>query len=91
MPKGHGEHPALEVDTEQHLIDWIIKNAQNDTAVNQTELLHYCSETFGRVVHAVACHDNNMALVSQDLDELLLDTHENCGNCSRSCWLVSAH
>jgi hypothetical protein len=27
IPKGCGEYPALEVDTEQHLIDWIRKNA----------------------------------------------------------------
>jgi hypothetical protein len=50
IPKGRGEHPALEVDTEQHLIDWITKNAQNNTAINRTELLHYCSETFGAAV-----------------------------------------
>jgi hypothetical protein len=36
IPKGRGEHPALEVDTEQHLIDWITKNAQNHTTVNRT-------------------------------------------------------
>jgi hypothetical protein len=47
IPKGRGEHPALEVDTEQHLIDWITKNAQNHTAINRTELFHYCGETFG--------------------------------------------
>jgi hypothetical protein len=40
-PKRRGEHPALEVDTEQHLIDWIIKNAQKHIAVNRTEPLHY--------------------------------------------------
>jgi hypothetical protein len=34
IPKGCGEHPALEGDTEQYLIDWIAKNAQNHTAVN---------------------------------------------------------
>jgi hypothetical protein len=48
--KGRGEHPALEVDTEQHLIDWITKNAQNHTAFNRTEPLHYCGETFGAAV-----------------------------------------
>jgi hypothetical protein len=31
IPKGRGEHPALEMDSEQHLIDWITKNAQNHT------------------------------------------------------------
>jgi hypothetical protein len=50
IPKGRGEHPALEVDTERHLIDWIIKNAQNYTAINRTELLHYCGEIFGAAV-----------------------------------------
>jgi hypothetical protein len=50
IPKGRGEHPTLEVDTEQYLIDWITKNAQNHTAVNWTELLHYYSETFGAAV-----------------------------------------
>jgi hypothetical protein len=50
IPKGHGEHPALEVDTQQHLSDWTGKNAQNHTAVNRTELLHYCGETFGAAV-----------------------------------------
>jgi hypothetical protein len=50
IPKGSGEHPALEVDTEQHLIAWITKNAQNHTAINRTELLHYCGETFGAAV-----------------------------------------
>jgi hypothetical protein len=50
IPKGCGEHPALEMDTEQHLIDWITKNAQNHTAINRTELLHYCGETFGAAV-----------------------------------------
>jgi hypothetical protein len=50
IPKGRGEHSALEVDTEQHLIDWITKNAQNNTTVNRTEPLHYCSETFGGAV-----------------------------------------
>jgi hypothetical protein len=50
IPKGHGEHPALEVNTEQRLIGWITKNAQNHTAVNRTELLHYCDETFGAAV-----------------------------------------
>jgi hypothetical protein len=32
IPKGRAEHPVLEVDTEQHLIDWITKTAQNHTA-----------------------------------------------------------
>jgi hypothetical protein len=50
IPKGLREHPALEVDTEQHLINWITKNAQNHTAVNRMELLHYCGETFGAAV-----------------------------------------
>jgi hypothetical protein len=50
IPKGRGEHPALEVDTEQHLIYWITKNVQNHTAVNRTELLHYCGETFEAAV-----------------------------------------
>jgi hypothetical protein len=50
IPKGRGEHLALEVDTEQHLIDWITKNAQNHAVVNRTELLHYCGETFGAAV-----------------------------------------
>jgi hypothetical protein len=50
IPKGCGEHPALEVDIEQHLIDWITKNAQNHTAFNRTELLHYCGETFGAAI-----------------------------------------
>jgi hypothetical protein len=50
IPKGRGEHPALEVGTEQHLINWIIKNAQNHTAINRTELVHYCGETFGATV-----------------------------------------
>jgi hypothetical protein len=50
IPKGHAEHRALEVDTEQHLIDWITKNAQNHTAVNRTELLRYCGETFRAAV-----------------------------------------
>jgi hypothetical protein len=50
IPKGREEHPALEVDTEQHLIDWIRKNVQNHTALNRTELLHYCDETFGVAV-----------------------------------------
>jgi hypothetical protein len=45
-----GEHPALEVDTEQYLIDWVTKNAQNQTAVNRTELLHYGGKTFGAAV-----------------------------------------
>jgi F0F1-type ATP synthase gamma subunit len=38
------------VNTEQHLVDWITRNAQNHTAVNRTELLHYCGETFGTAV-----------------------------------------
>jgi hypothetical protein len=38
------------VDTKQHMINWIIKNAQNHTAVNRTKLLHYCGETFGATV-----------------------------------------
>jgi hypothetical protein len=46
-PKGRGRHPALEVDTEQYLIDRITKNAQRHTAINRTELLHYCGETYG--------------------------------------------
>jgi hypothetical protein len=50
IPKGRGEHPALEVDTEQHLVDWITKTAQKHTAVNQTEPFHCCSETFGTVI-----------------------------------------
>jgi hypothetical protein len=47
IPKGRGEHHALEVDTGEHLIDWITKNAQNHTTVNRTELLHDCGETSG--------------------------------------------
>jgi hypothetical protein len=50
IPKGREEHPALEVDTEQYLIDWITKNAQNHTTVNRPELFHYCDETFGAAV-----------------------------------------
>jgi hypothetical protein len=45
-----GEHPELEVDTEQQLIDWVTKNTQKHTAINRTELLHYCGETFGAAV-----------------------------------------
>jgi hypothetical protein len=48
--KRRGEHPALEVDTEQHLINWITKNAQHQTAVNRTERYHYCGESFGAAV-----------------------------------------
>jgi hypothetical protein len=48
--KGRAEHPAVEVDTEQYLIDWITKSAQNHTTVNRTELLRYCDETFGAAV-----------------------------------------
>jgi hypothetical protein len=50
IPKERGERPALEVDTEQHLIDWITKNAQNHTAINRTELRYDCDETFGAAV-----------------------------------------
>jgi hypothetical protein len=50
IPKGRGEYPVHEVGTEQHLIGWITKDTQNHTAVNQTELLHYCGETFGVAV-----------------------------------------
>jgi hypothetical protein len=49
-PKARAEHSALEVNTEPYLIDWITKNAQNHTAVNRTELFHYCGETFGAAV-----------------------------------------
>jgi hypothetical protein len=52
IPKGRGRHPALDVDTEQHMIDWITKNAQNHTDINRTELLHYCGETFRAAVIA---------------------------------------
>jgi hypothetical protein len=37
-------------DAEWHLIDWITMDAQDHTAVNRTELLHYCGETFGAAV-----------------------------------------
>jgi hypothetical protein len=50
IPKGRGEHPALEMDTKQHLIPWITKNVRNYTTVNRSELLHYCGETFGAAV-----------------------------------------
>jgi hypothetical protein len=50
IPKGRAEHPVFEVDTEQYMIEWITKNAQNHTTVNRTELLHYCGETFGAAV-----------------------------------------
>jgi hypothetical protein len=50
IAKGHEERPEFEVDSEQHLIDWITKNSQNHTAVNRTELLRYCGETFGAAV-----------------------------------------
>jgi hypothetical protein len=50
IQKGRGEYPALEVEGEQRLIDWITKNAQNHTVVNRTELLHYCGETFGTAI-----------------------------------------
>jgi hypothetical protein len=52
IPRGRGEHPGLEEDIGQPLIDWITSNAQNHTAVNRTELLHDCRETFGAAVTA---------------------------------------
>jgi hypothetical protein len=52
IPRGRGEHLALEEDIEQQLTDWIAKNSQNHTAINQTELPHYCRGTFRAVVTA---------------------------------------
>jgi hypothetical protein len=57
ISRARGEHPALEEDIEQQLIDWIMKNVQNHTAVNRTELLHYYRETFGAAVTA-GCVDS---------------------------------
>jgi hypothetical protein len=41
IPKGRGEHPALEDDTEKLPLEWIPKNAQNHAPVNRTEVLNY--------------------------------------------------
>jgi hypothetical protein len=38
IPKGRGEHPALEDNTEKRLLEWITKNTQNDAPVNRTEV-----------------------------------------------------
>jgi hypothetical protein len=52
IPTGRREHPVLEEDIEQQLIDWITKNVQNHNAVNRTEPLYYCRETFAAAVTA---------------------------------------
>jgi hypothetical protein len=52
IPRGYGEHPAVEEDIEQQLIDWITKNAQSHTAVNRTELFRYWRQTFTAMVTA---------------------------------------
>jgi hypothetical protein len=46
IPRGCGEHLALGEDIEPQRIDWIPKNAQNHTAVNRIELLHYLPRGF---------------------------------------------
>ena len=50
IPKGRGEHPALEDDTAKQLLQWILKNAQNHAPVNRTKVLHYCRETLRAAV-----------------------------------------
>jgi hypothetical protein len=36
IPKGRGDHSALEDDIEERLIEWVKKNFQNRAAVNWT-------------------------------------------------------
>jgi hypothetical protein len=47
IPKRHGEHPAVEDNTEEGLPEWVKMNAQHRTAVNRTEVLYDYRETFG--------------------------------------------
>jgi hypothetical protein len=76
ISKESGGHPALEVDTEQHLMDWIITNTQNHTAVNRTELLHYCGETFGAAV-TLGWVDSFFFRHKPELSEAINRSHEN--------------
>jgi hypothetical protein len=76
IPKGRREHPAFEVDTEQHLIDWMTKNAQNHTAVNRTELLHDCGETFA-VAATPGCVESFLFQHKLKLSEMTSRPQEN--------------
>jgi hypothetical protein len=51
IPKGRGEHPAFEVDIEQHVIDWITKNAKNHTAVNRQSYFIIAAKLLERRLH----------------------------------------
>jgi hypothetical protein len=50
LPKGRGEHHAVEDDPEERLLEWIPKNAQNHTPVNRTEAFRDCCETLNAAI-----------------------------------------
>jgi hypothetical protein len=62
FPPARGRYHKFGADQEHEILSWIEAKARNDAAVNRTELLHYCSQTFatlstpevGRFLHLSA-------------------------------------
>jgi hypothetical protein len=47
-PPARGRHREPSADCEPELIVWLANRAENQKAVNRTELLHECTEPFGK-------------------------------------------
>jgi hypothetical protein len=42
-PGERGKHPAVDVDREQQILDWIQQTAEQSTPVGKTEIKDYCT------------------------------------------------
>jgi hypothetical protein len=49
-PLARGRHRELSADCEQELVECLANKAANHRAVNRTELLHECTERFGKSI-----------------------------------------
>jgi hypothetical protein len=49
-PPARGRHRELSADCEQELVEWLAKKAANHRVMNRTELLHECTERFGKSI-----------------------------------------
>jgi hypothetical protein len=45
-----GRHRKLSADYEHELVEWLANKAANHRTVNQTDLLHECTERFGKII-----------------------------------------
>jgi hypothetical protein len=75
-PPSRGLHRELCAHGEHELVEWLANKAANHRAVNRTELLHECTERFGKNITRGWC-DSFLARHAHDLFETKSIPQEN--------------